>query len=54
MNTLERALYRDWQRHAMQRYIGTCDICGRNRIPVARQRRRRKRECFECYAERVG
>jgi hypothetical protein len=53
VNTLERAVHQRWERNAVQRYIGTCDVCVRNRIRVCRQPRRHKRECLDCYVART-
>jgi hypothetical protein len=60
VNQLERGLRDRWRGEARQLYFGLCDTCGRTEdddgkaLLVARQKRRRKRECFLCYAERVG
>ena len=59
MTKLERALRGRWLAEARQAYFGRCDVCGRvedddgKPLLVARQRRRRDRECFPCYADRV-
>lgn len=59
-SAVERAQRVAWQRGALQLYRGRCDVCGRTRdetgalLLVARQARQRKRECIDCFDERVS
>lgn len=49
---------KDWLRYASHVHFGLCDRCGRVRdaadspLLVARQERRRKFECFDCWDAR--
>ena len=60
MSTLERQARQEWLRDAIQVYAGRCDVCGRTRdnegkiLLVARQRRRRQRECLDCHGARLS
>lgn len=55
MSSLERNARRRWLANAAHSHYGGCDSCGRTRdaegkpLYVARQSRRRKFECFDCF-----
>jgi hypothetical protein len=55
---LERRARAAWKAHAKQLYFGRCDVCGQiedaygHPLLVARQPRRRERECLDCWEAR--
>jgi len=57
---VERRAQALWVDRSRQLYFGRCDVCGRIKnengrpLLVARQARRRERECFQCWDERVS
>jgi hypothetical protein len=58
MSLVEERARLVWKRDARQIYFGRCDVCGRTEdsegrpLLVARQRRRRYRECVACWEAR--
>jgi hypothetical protein len=60
MNELEETVRVQWKADATHIYRGRCDHCGRTYdddgrpLIVARQPRRRDRECLACYDERIS